>query len=399
MCRRIDPNTSGFADGNTVYVCVELVGQTTDSYTASSCRVLNRTWIATDCFGNQTYHVQAITIEDNTVPEVMVTAPSGLTLNVNGLCYVDLDPSNTGVAVTDYADNCDLADTGLDYSDAVVDSISTGCYSIIRTWTAMATDSCGNATVETDDQRIDIEDAIAPSFLANGVDTLECDLWQDCSYEYLNSVGLMTVMDNCELSHVDVECTPLSAGCWDDYIIDYTATDMCGNVSTFQQIVVVTDRTPAEWTLASADYTLQCDDASLTGFVQHELGHFYAVPEFTPGDGMHAEAMDNCDAEAEVSYEDLILTTLCTQEYTIKRTYSTTDCSGNYAEHIQYITIEDTTAPEFTAFPADETVECDAIPAIASLGTLQAMDNCDSGPEIALWKKFAPTEHAMIHTP
>ena len=68
---------------------------------------------------------------------------------------------------------------------------------------------------------------------------------------------------------------------------------------------------------------------------------------------MHAEAMDNCDAEAAVSYTDLILTTPCLQEYTIKRTYSTTDCAGNYAEHIQYITIEDTTAPEFTAFPAD----------------------------------------------
>ena len=378
-----DPNTAGFADGNTHFVCVELVGETTDSYTASSCRVLNRTWVATDCFGNQTYHVQVITIEDYTNPEVTVQAPGDITLQVNGLCFVDLDPSNTGTATTTYDDNCDLAATGLDYSDAIVDSISTGCYSIIRTWTAMATDSCGNATAVSDNQRIDIEDVIVPSFLAMGVDTLECDLWGDCSYEYLNSVGLVTVTDNCELSHVDAECTPLSAGCWDDYIIDYTAYDMCGNSSTFQQIVVVTDRTAAEWTLAPADYTLECSDASLTGYVQHELGNYYAVPEFTPGDGMHAEAMDNCDAEAIVTYSDLILTTPCLQEYTIKRTYSTEDCSGNYTEHIQYITIEDTTAPEFTAFPADVTVECDAVPAVANINTLAASDNCDGGPEIA----------------
>ena len=52
-----------------------------------------------------------------------------------------------------------------------------------------------------------------------------------------------------------------------------------------------------EFTLAPADFTLECSDASLTGMVEHELGEFYAVPEFTPGDGMHAEAMDNCDAE------------------------------------------------------------------------------------------------------
>ena len=378
-----DPNTSGFADGNTVYVCVELVGQTTAEYTASSCRVLNRTWVATDCFGNQTYHVQAITIEDDTAPDVSVTAPADVTLNVNGLCFVDLDPSNTGVAGTAYGDNCDLSDTGLHYNDVVVDSVSTGCYSIIRTWTAMATDSCGNAAVSTDDQRIDIEDLIAPSFLAEGVDTLECDLWGACDYDYLNSVGLVSVTDNCELSHVEVVCTPLSAGCWNDYILDYTAYDQCGNSSMFQQIVVVVDQTPAEFTLASADYTLECSDASLTGLVQHELGEFYAVPEFTPGDGMHAEAMDNCDAEAVVTYSDLILTTPCLQEYTIKRTYSTTDCSGNYAEHIQYITIEDTTAPEFTAFPADATVECDAVPAVADLGTLASSDNCDPVVDIA----------------
>ena len=47
---------------------------------------------------------------------------------------------------------------------------------------------------------------------------------------------------------------------------------------------------------------MECSDASLTGLVQHELGDFYAVPEYTPGDGMHAEAMDNCDAEAVVTY-------------------------------------------------------------------------------------------------
>ena len=128
-----DPNTTGFSDGNTVYVCVELIGETTASYTASSCRVLNRSWVATDCFGNQAFHVQVITIEDNTLPEVAVTAPADITLNVNGLCYVDLDPSNTGEGMPSYSDNCDLADTGMDYSDAYVDSVSTGCYSIIRT--------------------------------------------------------------------------------------------------------------------------------------------------------------------------------------------------------------------------------------------------------------------------
>ena len=372
-----DPNTSGFADEDNVFVCVELVGESTASYTASSCRVLHRTWVATDCFGNQTYHTQAITIEDNTMPDVMVSAPADITLNVNGLCYVDLDPSNTGSGMPTYSDNCDLADTGLDYEDSIVDSVSTGCYSIIRTWTATATDSCGNANSASADQRIDIQDLIAPSFSYLPVDTIECDLWGDCSYDYLNSIGLATATDNCELSHVDVSCTPLSSACTDDYIVDYTAYDMCGNSTSIQQIVVTADRTAPEFTFAPGDLTLECSDAALTGEVDG-----YAVPEYTPGDGLHAEAMDNCDPEITVTYEDVILTTACPTEYTIRRTYSVYDCDENLGQHIQDITIDDSTAPEFTSFPADVTVECDAVPAVADLGSLAAADNCSDSAVI-----------------
>ena len=374
-----DSNTTGFADGDDAFVCVELVGETTTQYTASSCRTLQRTWVATDCFGNQAFHVQTITIEDNTAPDVDVTAPADITLNVNGLCYVDLDPSNTGEGMPSYSDNCDLADTGMSYSDAIVDSISTGCYSIIRTWTAMAMDSCGNSNVASDNQRIDIQDLIAPSFSYLPVDTIECDLWGDCSYEYLNSIGLATAMDNCELSHVDVDCTPLSSACTDDYIIDYTAYDMCGNSTSIQQIVVTSDFTAPEFTFAPADLTLECSDASLAGDVDG-----YAVPVYTPGDGLHAEAMDNCDPEIFVTYEDEILTTACAQEYTIRRTYSVYDCDENLAQHVQDITIDDSTAPEFTSFPADVAdVECDAVPAVADLGSLAASDNCDGNPSIS----------------
>ena len=377
----LDPNTSGFSDGDDVYVCVELVGETTTQYTASSCRTLQRTWVATDCFGNQAFHVQTITIEDNTAPMASVTAPADITLSVNGLCYVDLDPSNTGEGTPSYSDNCDLADTGMSYSDLIVDSISTGCYSIIRTWTVMATDSCGNASADSDDQRIDIQDLIAPSFAYMPVDTIECDLWIDgaCDYDYLNSIGLATATDNCELSHVDVECTPLSSACTDDYIIDYTAYDKCGNSTSIQQIVVTSDFTAPEFTFAPGDLTLECSDASLTGDVDG-----YAVPVYTPGDGLHAEAMDNCDAEIFVTYEDVILTTACDQEYTIRRTYSVYDCDENLAQHIQDITIDDSIAPEFTAFPADVVdVECDMVPGVEALTNLAASDNCDGNPSIS----------------
>ena len=128
-----DPNTSGFADEDNVYVCVELVGQSTAEYTASSCRVLNRTWVATDCFGNQTYHTQAITIEDDTMPDVSVTAPADITLNVNGLCsWTSIRPTRDPACrptVTIVTSPVPTSTT----ADSMVDSVSTGCYSIIRT--------------------------------------------------------------------------------------------------------------------------------------------------------------------------------------------------------------------------------------------------------------------------
>ena len=143
--------------------------------------------------------------------------------------------------------------------------------------------------------------------------------------------------------------------------------------------MVTSDFTAPEFTFAPADLTLECSDASLTGDVDG-----YAVPVYTPGDGLHAEAIDNCDPEIFVTYEDEIFTTACAQEYTIRRTYSVYDCDENLAQHVQDITIDDSTAPEFTSFPADVAdVECDAVPAVADLGSLAASDNCDGNPSIS----------------
>ena len=84
-----------------------------------------------------------------------------------------------------------------------------------------------------------------------------------------------------------------------------------------------------------------------------------------------------------MTYEDVILTTACPEEYTIRRTYSVFDCDENLAQHIQDITIDDSTAPEFTSFPADVDVECDAVPGVEALVNLAASDNCDGCPSIS----------------
>ena len=59
--------------------------------------------------------------------------------------------------------------------------------------------------------------------------------------------------------------------------------------------------------------------------------------------------------------------------YVIVRTFTATDDAGNSASATQTITVQDTTAPEFTFVPADYTVECsDEMP----MDDATAADNC-----------------------
>ena len=59
--------------------------------------------------------------------------------------------------------------------------------------------------------------------------------------------------------------------------------------------------------------------------------------------------------------------------YTVVRTFTATDDCGNSTSATQTITVEDTTAPEFTSVPADYTAECsDEL----IMDAASASDNC-----------------------
>ncbi|NKI33543.1 Calx-beta domain-containing protein, partial [Croceivirga thetidis] len=88
------------------------------------------------------------------------------------------------------------------------------------------------------------------------------------------------------------------------------------------------------------------------------------------------------DCDYEIIFEELITgqDDECENEYTITRTWSSTDCVNNVRNHVQVITVIDNELPFFTSeLPSNITVECDSIPQVANIS---ADDLCDSNVNI-----------------
>jgi hypothetical protein len=92
-----------------------------------------------------------------------------------------------------------------------------------------------------------------------------------------------------------------------------------------------------------------------------------------------ATATDNCDDSPSITYNDVSIPG-CGKTEVITRTWIATDECGNSSSCDQTITVEDTTAPEFTIVPEDADAECDgnsnAAELDAWLNSVSAEDLC-----------------------
>ncbi|MES2332513.1 MAG: HYR domain-containing protein, partial [Bacteroidota bacterium] len=85
-------------------------------------------------------------------------------------------------------------------------------------------------------------------------------------------------------------------------------------------------------------------------------------------------ATDNCSTSVP-AFTETRTEGDCPDRYTLTRTWSTTDASGNNTTATQVITVQDTQSPVLSDAPTDATVECNAVP-IAAI--LTATDNCST---------------------
>ena len=294
-----------------------------DVTTGDDClTTITRTWTATDACNNSSTCVQTITIVDTTVP--VITCPT----DVSHECDAPVD---YGMATA--TDNCNTL--SITFSD-----VTTGdsCETLIeRTWTA--TDACNNSS--TCVQTITIVDTTAP--VITGLVSL------DMPCDEIDENFLATATDNCsEFTFTFVDLA-VSGGCAGEVIRTYTATDACGNMSEFVQIIDLFDDVAPEVTCAP-DMTIECDEE---------------MPAMT-----EPTYSDNC-GEVELSLEVTDDEGECLR--TVTRTWTATDDCGNASTCSQVITIEDTTGPVITC-PADVSHECDAL---VDYGMATAMDNCN----------------------
>jgi len=88
-----------------------------------------------------------------------------------------------------------------------------------------------------------------------------------------------------------------------------------------------------------------------------------------------------------LDFEEVRIDGICVDDFTLTRTWTATDDCGNASTFTQIIVVFDITAPVLAGVPADETVECDAVPAPA---TPTATDNCDTDVEITFVENTTP---------
>jgi hypothetical protein len=321
------------------------VTMTEDEFELPCGSLIERTYAAVDACGNGVSFTQSITIVDTTAPAVM-SAPADVTIECD-------QPEPTEQPV--FEDNCDdnleiLAISG-------INNVTDCGYQIERTWTAI--DNCNNAVSVS--QTITVVDTTAPV-----LESVPANVTIQCSD--IPAVADVTATDNCDDAPDVVFSEVNTGGCPYTLVRTWTATDICGNTSAMSQTLTVIDDINPILVGVPADYSGECGFAPSPGSVT---------------------ATDNCDEDVTVSMIEETVGNSC--PLTIIRTWTAIDNCGNSVSDSQTITINDETAPVFTAGPADDTVECDMVMG-PDFDAIEVEDNCDMNPEITFNEVIIPGE-------
>ncbi|MVT44586.1 hypothetical protein GO495_28600, partial [Chitinophaga oryziterrae] len=315
---------------------------------------IKRTWTATDRCGLTTSAQQTITVVDRTAPVFTTAAPANVT--------VDCDKVPAAVNLTAKDDCAGMLTVVPSEVRQDIPGACTSNYLLIRKW--VIADACGNVS-DTLRQTVTVKDLTPPVFTtaAPANITVDCDK--------LPAKTDLTATDNCTPGIITVtpidSIATIAGACKQNYRIvrKWVATDNCGNTTILRQTITVQDTSRPVFSIPQpANVTVDCDKVP-------------ALPTVT--------ATDNCTAVVTVTVgqKKEFLSTTCSNNYKLTRTWTAKDDCGNTTTMSQVIVVQDTTRPTFTVIPpADTTISCDAIPAPAT--NLKAIDNCSATSNVKI---------------
>ena len=307
------------------------------------------TWTATDAQGNSDTMVQRITVIDNELPVIQLQQTSFSAAAAAGQCGASV---NLGMPAV--SDNCGIASISND-APAVFPVGTT-----VVTWTV--TDL--NQYTVTAQQTVIITDNELPSITAPADIVVGNDAGKNGATV---SPGTAKTSDNCGVASVSNNApafftTGTTAVTW-------TVTDIHGNTSTATQSVTVKDIEAPVLLSVPADMTVSCDKVP-------------AAPAVS--------AKDNCDGSPVVTFAEASTqgsnTGLSSHyNYSITRTWTAADKSGNKSSAKQLVTVVDNTAPVITI--SDISANTDAGKCSATVKFAAAVTDNSGSPVTVTYSK------------
>ncbi|MBP6811881.1 MAG: hypothetical protein KA138_10200, partial [Saprospiraceae bacterium] len=299
------------------------------------------TWTATDDCDNTASVIQNIFVSDTTRP-IFTLIPANQTFRCDTFVLPPIPVMGVNIMATDVCSPVvSITTATVSLQDPNPDTCAHYFYDIIRTFTAM--DECGNTKTAT--QRISVIDNLGP--VPGGV----LDTTALCSSLVPFPAPLPIATDACS----GLTATPTSTGqtntpgpCLDQYTITvhWTASDVCGNKTNFDQFVHVIDTVAPTLVNIPPNITVECN----------------AIP--VPPNTNTFNAADNCNNPVTVALVETEIRnpdpTTCEHwtDYIVQREWTATDNCGNARTYTQLIQIEDTTPPAIVPpgammFPTD----------------------------------------------
>jgi len=386
--------------------------------------VLTCAWTATDVSGNTISHTGVYTKDDSKGPSVNVltgasghtdcdqvpAAPTASCTDDCGDCSITVQPTPTGnkcvgsasyeISAVDSCGNIDVTQTKTitnTWSDASPPSIIASYTPVVAASAGdtvalpvvTASDNCGDASVVFS-ENVDDSNPCAVVHIRTWTATDECglvdfitqtitftedtkpvlsdvplDFTAECgNTDFFDSIVPPSAKDrnNNFLTVSDSQQKTSTGACACDHqiVITWTAEDSCTNIHAAATTVSFSDNTPPT-------FLCEADNIAASCYADVPAAKTMEASDVNFGDGNPTQ---------EITAVDTHSTPSGCGDISFIRTYTATDCSGNFAVHQQSVAVADSVAPVFSRLPGSIVVECgcDTVP---QAFPLNLVDNCD----------------------